>query len=168
MPFPPSAACRFLDLPPVNLQNLPLHLTKNAFSTAPTHLCGIAQSQGSRAPRERARPFLSAAYPQRPRLKKELTVEKTAAAMQTKWTGDTASGGGSPVRLVLNKGARTYSRGRALRLQQPTQPGFRLLSPCERPACSGGMPLLCPVRLPACRETHCFHADGSSDGGKAG
>ena len=42
MPFPPSAACRFFDLPPVNLQNLPLHLTKNSFASAPTHLCGIA------------------------------------------------------------------------------------------------------------------------------
>ena len=44
MPFPPSAACRFFDLPPVNLQNLPLHLTKNSFASAPTHLCGIAYS----------------------------------------------------------------------------------------------------------------------------
>ena len=44
MPFPPSAACRFFDLPPVNLQNLPLHLTKNSFASAPTHLCGIALS----------------------------------------------------------------------------------------------------------------------------
>ena len=42
MPFPPSAACRFFDLPPVNLQNLPLHLTKNSFASAPTHLCGVA------------------------------------------------------------------------------------------------------------------------------
>ncbi len=42
MPFPPSAACRFFDLPPVNLQNLPFHLTKNSFASAPTHLCGIA------------------------------------------------------------------------------------------------------------------------------
>ena len=42
MPFPPSAACRFFDLPPVNLQNLPLHLTKNSFASTPTHLCGIA------------------------------------------------------------------------------------------------------------------------------
>ena len=42
MPYPPSAACRFFDLPPVNLQNLPLHLTKNSFASAPTHLCGIA------------------------------------------------------------------------------------------------------------------------------
>ena len=42
MPFLPSAACRFFDLPPVNLQNLPLHLTKNSFASAPTHLCGIA------------------------------------------------------------------------------------------------------------------------------
>ena len=42
MPFPPSAACRFFDLPPVNLQNLPLQLTKNSFASAPTHLCGIA------------------------------------------------------------------------------------------------------------------------------
>ena len=32
----------FFDLPPVNLQNLPLHLTKNSFASAPTHLCGIA------------------------------------------------------------------------------------------------------------------------------
>ena len=42
MPFPPSAACRFFDLPPVNLQNLPLHLTKNSFASAPTYLCGSA------------------------------------------------------------------------------------------------------------------------------
>ena len=42
MPFPLSAAGRFFDLPPVNLQNLPLHLTKNSFASAPTHLCGIA------------------------------------------------------------------------------------------------------------------------------
>ena len=42
MPFSPSAACRFLDLPPVNLRNLQLHLTKNSFATAPTHLCGVA------------------------------------------------------------------------------------------------------------------------------
>ena len=42
MPFPPSAAGRFFDLPPVNLQNLPLHLTKNSFASAPSHLCGIA------------------------------------------------------------------------------------------------------------------------------
>ena len=47
MPFPPSAACRFFDLPPVNLQNLPLHLTKNSFASAPTHLCGIALSSVS-------------------------------------------------------------------------------------------------------------------------
>ena len=45
MPFPPSAACRFFDLPPVNLQNLQLHLTKNAFASAPTHWCGIALTQ---------------------------------------------------------------------------------------------------------------------------
>ena len=32
----------FRSLPPVNLQNLPLHLTKNSFASAPTHLCGIA------------------------------------------------------------------------------------------------------------------------------
>jgi len=30
MPFPPSAACKFLDLPPVNLRNLHLHLTKKS------------------------------------------------------------------------------------------------------------------------------------------
>ena len=30
MSVPRSAACRFFDLPPVNLQNLPLHLTKNS------------------------------------------------------------------------------------------------------------------------------------------
>ena len=42
MPFPPSASCRNLDLPPVNLRFLQSHLTKNAFAIAPTHLCGIA------------------------------------------------------------------------------------------------------------------------------
>ena len=39
--FPPSAACRFLDLPPVNLRNLHLHLTKNPFAGQPPHLCGV-------------------------------------------------------------------------------------------------------------------------------
>ena len=41
MPFPPSAACKFLDLPPVNLRNLHLHLTKNPFPSRPPHLCGV-------------------------------------------------------------------------------------------------------------------------------
>ncbi len=50
MPFPPFAACRFFDLPPVNLQNLPLHLTKNAFASAPTHLCGIALATRQESP----------------------------------------------------------------------------------------------------------------------
>ena len=45
MPFSPSAACRFLDLPPVNLRNLQLHLTKNSFATALTHLCGVALTE---------------------------------------------------------------------------------------------------------------------------
>ena len=40
--FPPSAACKFLDLPPVNLRNLHLHLTKNPFAGRPPHLCGVA------------------------------------------------------------------------------------------------------------------------------
>ena len=30
MPFLQSAACKFLDLPPVNLRNLHLHLTKKS------------------------------------------------------------------------------------------------------------------------------------------
>ena len=42
MSFPPSAACKFLDLPPVNLRNFHLHLTKNPFAGRPPHLCGIA------------------------------------------------------------------------------------------------------------------------------
>ena len=45
MPFPPSASCRNLDLPPVNLRFLQSHLTKNAFAIARTHLCGIAQEK---------------------------------------------------------------------------------------------------------------------------
>ena len=52
MPFPPSAACRFFDLPPVNLQNLPLHLTKNSFASAPTHLCGIALDTDGKVKRQ--------------------------------------------------------------------------------------------------------------------
>ena len=40
--FPPSAACKFLDLPPVNLRNLHLHLMKNPFAGQPPHLCGVA------------------------------------------------------------------------------------------------------------------------------
>jgi len=41
MSFPPSAACKFLDLLPVNLRNLHLHLTKNPFVSQPPHLCGV-------------------------------------------------------------------------------------------------------------------------------
>ena len=41
MSFPPSAACKFLDLPPVNLRNFHLHLTKNPFAGQPPHLCGV-------------------------------------------------------------------------------------------------------------------------------
>ena len=37
MPFSPSAACKNLDLPPVNLRFLHLHLTKNSFVIAPPH-----------------------------------------------------------------------------------------------------------------------------------
>ena len=33
VPFPISAACRFLDLPPVNLRNLQLHLSKNSLAS---------------------------------------------------------------------------------------------------------------------------------------
>ena len=44
--FPPSAACKFLDLPPVNLRNLHLHLTKNPFASRPPHLCGVACACG--------------------------------------------------------------------------------------------------------------------------
>ena len=42
MSFPPSAACKFLDLPPVNLRNFHLHPTKNPFAGRPPHLCGVA------------------------------------------------------------------------------------------------------------------------------
>ena len=45
MSFPPSAACKFLDLPPVNLRNLHLHLTKNPFVSRPPHLCGVTLAQ---------------------------------------------------------------------------------------------------------------------------
>ena len=41
MSFPPSAACKFLNLHPVNLRNLHLHLTKNPFASRPPHLCGV-------------------------------------------------------------------------------------------------------------------------------
>ena len=41
MSFPPSAACKFLDVPPVNLRNLHLHLTKNPYVSRPPHLCGV-------------------------------------------------------------------------------------------------------------------------------
>ena len=40
MSFPPSAACKFLDLPPVNLRNLHLHLTKNPFASRLPH-CAV-------------------------------------------------------------------------------------------------------------------------------
>ena len=44
MSFPPSAACKFLDLHPVNLRNLHLHLTKNPFASRPPHLRGVTQT----------------------------------------------------------------------------------------------------------------------------
>ena len=40
MSFPPSAACKFLDLHPVNLRNLHLHLTKNPFVSRLPH-CAV-------------------------------------------------------------------------------------------------------------------------------
>ena len=45
MSFPPSASCKFLDLPPVNLRNLHLHLTKNPFASRPPHLRGVTLSE---------------------------------------------------------------------------------------------------------------------------
>ncbi len=48
MSFPPSASCKFLDLPPVNLRNLHLHLTKNPFASRPPHLCGVTLNPQSR------------------------------------------------------------------------------------------------------------------------
>ena len=47
MSFPPSASCKFLDLHPVNLRNLHLHLTKNPFASRPPHLCGVTLISGS-------------------------------------------------------------------------------------------------------------------------
>ena len=44
MSFPSSAACKFLDLHPVNLRNLHLHLTKNPFASRPPHLRGVTQT----------------------------------------------------------------------------------------------------------------------------
>ena len=41
MSFPPSAACKFLDLPPVNLRNLHLHLTKKSIRQPTASLCGV-------------------------------------------------------------------------------------------------------------------------------
>ena len=46
MSFPPSASCKFLDLPPVNLRNLHLHLTKNPFASRPPHLRGVTLKTG--------------------------------------------------------------------------------------------------------------------------
>ena len=40
MSFPPSASCKFLDLHPVNLRNLHLHLTKNPFASRLPH-CAV-------------------------------------------------------------------------------------------------------------------------------
>ena len=55
MSFPPSAACKFLDLHPVNLRNLHLHLTKNPFASRPPHLCGVTLNfpQALRVPKWR-------------------------------------------------------------------------------------------------------------------
>ena len=36
-----SVSCKVHDLPPVNLRNLHLHLTKNPFASRPPHLCGV-------------------------------------------------------------------------------------------------------------------------------
>ena len=42
--FPPSAACKFLDLHPVNLRNLHLHLTKNPFASRLPHCAVLPKS----------------------------------------------------------------------------------------------------------------------------
>ena len=47
-PFPPSASCKNLDLPPGNLRFLPSRLTKNSLAIAPLHLCGIALENASK------------------------------------------------------------------------------------------------------------------------
>ena len=55
MSFPSSAACKFLDLPPVSLRNLHLHRTKNPFAGRPPHLCGVAlkkRGEGERVERK--------------------------------------------------------------------------------------------------------------------
>jgi hypothetical protein len=40
--FQPSAACKFLDLPPVSPRNLQAHLTKKALADRLSLLCGIS------------------------------------------------------------------------------------------------------------------------------
>ena len=49
LPFPPSAACRSLDLPPVNLRNCIRVLPKNPFAGRPPHLCGVALEKTAHA-----------------------------------------------------------------------------------------------------------------------
>ena len=42
VPFPPFASCKFLDLPPVSLQNLQARLTKNSLVSQPPHLISVS------------------------------------------------------------------------------------------------------------------------------
>ncbi len=104
MPFPPSAACRFFDLPPVNLQNLPLHLTKNSFASAPMPTRGRQRLQGNdfalqnRIPANPAEPCYT------------MTVLRTARDGQRKKHLLSLGGG----RCFWRLGGRVCGRGRGV------------------------------------------------------
>ena len=88
MPFLPSASCRNLDLPPVNLRFLQSHLTKNAFAIAPTHLCGIALKHeiGAAKPKlDSSYLIATSKYNSRPPPRRKVAAALSAAVTSTKF-----------------------------------------------------------------------------------
>ena len=124
MSFPPSAACKFLDLPPVNLRNLHLHLTKNPFVSQAPHLCGVTlknlrnkpSSMGVSAPKgSRGRsesPLVASAEAISPC---SIKIKKHGSAMRRFPKGDRKALWSPPQRRFPLAAIKTKKHGSAMR-----------------------------------------------------
>ena len=124
MSFPPSAACKFLDLPPVNLRNLHLHLTKNPFASRPPHLCGVTlknlrnkpSSMGVSAPKgSRGRSESPLSPPQRRFPLAAIKTKKHGSAMRRFPKGDRKALWSPPQRRFPLAAIKTKKHGSAMR-----------------------------------------------------
>ena len=124
MPFPPSAACKFLDLHPVNLRNLHLHLTKNPFASRPPHLCGVTlknlrnkpSSMGVSAPKgSRGRSESPLSPPQRRFPLAAIKIKKHGSAMRRFPKGDRKALWSPPQRRFPLVAIKTKKHGSAMR-----------------------------------------------------